>query len=85
MFFNEDGILNIDELVANNTSFKNIMKDGIVTEEEVKSQSDKVIEMLRNVEGKYTGEQTEEIKSLLVETSVLYAVYNYYSIQNLNK
>jgi len=85
MFFNEDGILNIDELVANNTSFKNIMKDGIVTEEEVKSQSDKVIELLRNVEGKYTGEQIEEIKSLLVETSVLYAVYNYYSIQNLNK
>ena len=34
---------------------------------------------------KYTGEQIEEIKSLLVETSVLYAVYNYYSIQNLNK
>ena len=85
MFFNEDGILNIDELVANNTSFKNIMKDGIVTEEEVKSQSDKVIELLRNVEGKYTGEQIEVIKSLLVETSVLYAVYNYYSIQNLNK
>ena len=33
MFFNEKGILNIDEIVANNASFKNIMEDGIVTEE----------------------------------------------------
>ena len=32
MFFNEKGIHNIDEIVANNASFKNIMEDGIVTE-----------------------------------------------------
>ena len=29
MFFNEDGILNLDEMVINNESFKNIMEDGI--------------------------------------------------------
>ena len=43
MFFNEKGILDIDEMVTNNASFKNIMADGVVTEEEVKAQSDKVI------------------------------------------
>ena len=43
MFFNEDGILNIDEMVVNNTSFKNIMEDGIVTEEEIKAQSEEYI------------------------------------------
>lgn len=85
MFFNEKGTLNIDEMVANNASFKNIMEDGIVTEEEVATQSEKVIAMLHEMEAKYTEEQLAEIKNLLVETSVLYAVYNFHSIQNIDK
>ena len=85
MFFNEEGILNIDEMVAENASFKNIMEDGVVSEEEIKAQSDKVIALLRNMEAKYSEEQLAEIKSLLVETSVLYAVYNIHSIQSINK
>ena len=85
MFFNEKGILNIDEIVANNASFKNIMEDGIVTEEEIKAQSDKVVSMLHDMEAKYNEEQLAEIKNLLVESSVLYAVYNFHSIQNINK
>lgn len=85
MFFNEDGILNIDEMVINNASFKAIMEDGVVTEEEIKVQSDKVVAMLHDMEAKYNEEQLAEIKNLLVESSVLYAVYNFYSIQNINK
>ena len=85
MFFNEDGILNIDEMVVNNTSFKNIMEDGVITEDEIKIQSDKVIAMLHDMEKRYSEEQLAEIKNLLVESSVLYAVYNFYSIQNINK
>ena len=85
MFFNEDGILNIDEMVANNESFKNIMEDGIVTEEEIKNQSEKVVAMLHDMEAKYSEEQLSEIKNLLVESSVLFAVYNFHSIQNINK
>lgn len=83
MFFNENGILNIDEMVENNASFKNIMEDGVVTEEEIKAQSDKVVALLRDIEAKYSEEQLAEIKDLLVESSVLYAIYNYYSIQNI--
>ena len=85
MFFNDEGILNIDEMVADNDSFKNIMEDGAVDEEEIKAQSDKVIALLRNMEAKYSEEQLAEIKSLLVETSVLYAVYNIHSIQSINR
>ena len=84
MFFNEEGILNIDEMVVNNTSFKTILEDGIITEEEIKTQSDKVVAMLREMEAKYSEEQLAEIKSLLVESSVLYAVYNFHTIQNIN-
>ena len=85
MFFNEEGILNIDEIVVNHASFKNIMEDGVVTEDEIQNQSDKVVAMLRDMEAKYSEEQLTEIKNLLVEPSVLYAVYNFYSIQNINK
>ena len=85
MFFNEEGILSIDEMVVNNASFKNIMEDGVVTEEEIKGQSDKVVAILHDMESKYSEEQLSEIKNLLVESSVFYAVYNFYSIQNINK
>ena len=85
MFFNEEGILNIDEIVVNHASFKNIMEDGVVTEDEIQNQSDKVVAMLRDMEAKYSEEQLTEIKNLLVESSVLYAVYNFYSIQNIHK
>lgn len=83
MFFNEEGILNIDEMVTDNASFKNIMEDGVVTATEINMQSDKVLELLRRMEAQYSDEQLAEIKSLLVESSVLYAVYNYYTIQNI--
>lgn len=83
MFFNENGILSIDEMVENNASFKNIMEDGVVTEEEIKTQSDKVVDLLRDMDAKYSEEQLNEIKNLLVESCALYAIYNYYSIQNI--
>ncbi len=85
MFFNNEGILNIDEMVVNNESFKKIMEDGIVSEDEIKEQSEKVVAMLQAMEKKYTAEQLQEIKELLVESSVLYAVYNFYEIQNINR
>lgn len=84
MFFNEKGILNIDELVVNNASFKKIMEDGVVTEEEIKAQSDKVVALLHDMEKKYSEAELKEVKELLVESSVLYAVYNFYSIQSIN-
>lgn len=83
MFFDELGVLNIDEMVAENASFQNIMADGMVSDEEVKMQSDKVVGLLRDMESKYSEEQLSEIKSLLVESSVLYAIYNFYSLQNI--
>ena len=85
MFFNQNGILNIDEAIMNKESFKKIMADGIVTEDEIKEQSDKVVGLFQEIEKKYSEEQLREIKDLLAETSVLYSVYNIYSIQSLNK
>lgn len=85
MFFNQNGILNIDEAILNKESFKKIIEDGIVTEEEIKEQSEKVIGLFKDIENKFSEDQLRDIKDLLAETSVLYAVYNIYSIQSLNK
>ena len=85
MFFNQNGILNIDEAILNKESFKKIMEDGIVSEEEIKEQSEKVIVLFKDIENKFSEDQLRDIKDLLAETSVLYAVYNIYSIQSLNK
>lgn len=85
MFFNTKGLFDIDEMVVNNESFKRIMEDSVITAEEVKTQSDKVIALLHEMEAKYSEEQLAEIKNLLVEASVLYAVYNFYSVINLDK
>lgn len=85
MFFNTKGLFDIDEMVVNNESFKRIMEDSVITAEEVKNQSDKVIALLHEMEAKYSEEQLAEIKNLLVEASVLYAVYNFYSVINLDK
>ena len=85
MFFNEKGILNIDEWVVDNDSFKKIVEDGIVSDEEVKAQSDKVVLMLKKMESEYTETQLTEIKDLLAATSVLYAVYQLNALQSFNK
>lgn len=83
MFFDKNGVLNLDEAVMNIDSFKTIMADGIVTDEELKAQSDRVIGILHDMEKRYSPEQLKEIKQLLAETSVLYAIYNYHSIQSV--
>lgn len=83
MFFDENGVLNLDEMIAQNDSFKKIMADELVSEAEVKEQSDRVLQMLHDMEQRYTAEQVEEIKHLLVETNVLYAIYNIHSLQTL--
>lgn len=83
VFFDKNGVLNLDEAVMNIDSFKTIMADGLVTDEELKAQSDRVIGILHDMEKKYSPEQLKEIKQLLAETSVLYAIYNYHSIQSV--
>lgn len=83
MFFNEDGILNIDEMIIENPSYQKIMEDGVVTDEELAEQADKVVAQLREMETKFNEEQIADIKKLLVEANVLQAIYNIHAKQNL--
>ena len=84
MFFNEQGMLNLDEAVMNQPTFKKIMEDGIVTVQEVKEQSERIISILKSMEKNYTEEQQCEIKELLVETGVLFTTSQYHALQSLH-
>ncbi|MGM9738798.1 MAG: hypothetical protein ACI3ZT_10365 [Candidatus Cryptobacteroides sp.] len=72
-FFDEDNNLNIEDLVYEQPSFLKIIEDGVVTEDELAEQSDRVISRLKSFETKANAEQIEEVRNLLAEISVLVA------------
>lgn len=84
MLFNEQGILDIDEMIAQEPSFQNIMADGVVTGEELRQQSERVIALLHEAEQRFNDDDQQFIKTLFAETNVLSAIYRYFELQNLN-
>lgn len=83
MIFNEQGLLDIDGLIANESSFQQVMADGIVSEEELRQQSETVINLLREAEQRFSEQDQAFIKKLFAEANVLSAFYHYYELQNL--
>jgi len=72
-FFDEAGSLNLDEMILNQPSFRKIMEDGIVTEEELAEQSQRVTDLLERLEKNLSPEQIDQVRELLAEISVLVA------------
>ncbi len=83
MLFNEQGFIDIDEMIAQEPSFQKIMQDGIVTDDELKQQSELVISLLHEVENRLSEDDQLLIKRLFAETNVLTAIYHYHSLQNI--
>lgn len=77
-------LLDIDEIIAKTRTFQKIMADGIVTEDEMKEQSDRVMALLNEAETRFQGDDLTFIKTLFAEANVLSAVYHYYELQNLS-
>lgn len=76
-------LLDIDEIVTKKPSFIKIMEDGIITDEELQEQSERVLALMREAENRFNKEDLAFIKELTTETNVFYAVYHYYELQNL--
>ena len=83
MFFNERGIIDIDELIAKQSSFQKIMDDGVVTDEELQEQSQRVIDLLYEAENRFNDADQQFIKTLFAEINVLSAIYHYHEHQSL--
>lgn len=80
---NEQGILNLDEMVTSNPSWQKIMADGIVTSEELAEQANSVVAMFRKIDDTFSDEQKQLVQSLLAEASVLFAAHHVYQLQEL--
>lgn len=83
IFFDENGILNVDEAVAKQPSFMKIMEDALVTDSELAEQSSRVLALFQKAETELNDTQKELVKDLLVESNVLQAIYQYYQLQNI--
>lgn len=70
------GNLNIEDIVVNQPSFKRIIEDGIITEEEIEEQSQRVVAEIKEIEAIATPEVKEKMRELLAEMSVLAAISN---------
>lgn len=80
---NTDLLLNIDETITRTESFRKIMDDGIVTNDELREQSERVAALLAETEKRFQAEDLELIQQLFAETNVLSAIFHYHELQNL--
>lgn len=80
---NTDLLLNIDETITRTESFRKIMDDGIVTDDELREQSERVAALLVETEKRFQAEDLELIQQLFAETNVLSAIFHYHELQNL--
>ena len=74
----ENGFLNVEDLIMNSPSFQKIMEDNTITEEEIQTQSDLVISLLTQLEATCSEEQKELLRRLLAEVCVLVGVNGVY-------
>lgn len=84
MIFNEQGFLDTNGMIANEPSFLKIMEDGVVTDDELRQQTETVISLLHEAEQRFNEEDQRFIKRLFAETNVLSVIYRYYELQNLD-
>lgn len=84
MIFNEQGFLDINGMIANEPSFLKIMEDGVVTDDELRQQTETVISLLHEAEQRFNEEDQRFIKRLFAETNVLSVIYRYYELQNID-
>lgn len=83
--FDKNGILNIGDIVANHVSYKSIMEDGIVTDDELKNQANATVASLRRLQELCNDEQQSAIVDAISEMAVLFAAYHNYELQDLRK
>lgn len=83
--FDENGMLDIASLVTENPSYRKIMEDGVVTDQELQEQADATVASLRRLQQICNEEQQEAIADAIAQMSVLFAVYHNQQLQEFVK
>ena len=80
--FDENGLLNIADIVTTHPSFIAIMEDGIISDQELIDQADRTIASLKRLQAICNEEQQSAILEAISKMSVLYATHHNYELQN---
>lgn len=80
-FLDEDGSLNLEELILLRPSFQAIMENGIVTDAAIEEQGQRVKDLLLKAEQELSPEHLELVHDLLAETCVAITAINIYEKQ----
>ena len=72
LFDAETGYLLLDEVVESKDSFKKIMEDGIITDEEMEDQVNRVIDRLKTMEETLSDYEKTLVLDAISELAVLY-------------
>lgn len=83
--FDENGLFNISDIVMNHPSYKAIMEDNIVTDQELKEQAEATIASLCKLQSLCNEEQQNAIVDAISEMGVLFAAYHNYELQDLRR
>ena len=71
-FFDEaTGVFNIDEHIIGRESFKKILEDGKITSDEVKKQSELVIEYLKKLDNKLDDAEKAMVTDAICELLIV--------------
>ncbi len=72
----ETGALLFDQYVAEMPSFRRIMEDNRVSDEEMRAQAERVVSVLRNLESSLPEASKALATEALCEIAVLHALHN---------
>ncbi len=81
-FDRESGTLLLDEYVSARPSFRKVMEDGVVTDEEVTTQAHHVLDLLRRFEAMLSPEVRSVATDVLCELAVLYALERQHQVSH---
>jgi len=84
IFFDKNENFCLDEMTLKNATFRKIMADGTITDEELSEQSERVIALFRKMEDALAPEQLSLVAEAITEAGVLYAVTQYKQLQEFH-
>jgi len=77
----DTGFFTLDENVLVRPSFKSILEDNVVTDEEVREQADRTVALLKELDSKLGDDLRPLVTNVLCELMVLSAVERYAEIK----
>lgn len=84
-FDERSGMLLLDEVVAGMPSFKKIVADDVVTDEEMAEHAERVVALLKRLEGELAPPVRALVTEVLGELAVLQALQRHRETQRLGR